>query len=129
VQAQGGDPGVIDDPAGLPQAAVVRELRSPEDATVTQVDPRTVGHAITALGGGRRQAGDAIDPSVGFRILAQPGMKVGKGQLLGTVHARTDDDAEAGLTALRKAIRLGERAAPLPLISHRLSIREITAAD
>jgi thymidine phosphorylase len=121
VQAQGGDPRVIDDPAGLPQAPVVRELRSPEDATVTQVDPRTVGNAITALGGGRRQAGDAIDPSVGFRILAQPGMKVGKGQLLGTVHARTDDDAEAGLTALRKAIRLGERAAPLPLISHRLT--------
>ena len=121
VEAQGGDPSVVDDPARLPQAPVVRDLRSPEDGLVTQVEPRIIGHAITALGGGRNQASDTIDPAVGFVISAKPGQRVGRGQLLAKVHARDEAGAEQGLKALRKAIRLGERATPLPLVSHRLT--------
>ncbi|HEX9895209.1 MAG TPA: thymidine phosphorylase [Gemmatimonadales bacterium] len=121
VEAQGGDPRVVDDPARLPRAPVQRPLRSPEDGTVVRIEPRAVGHAIIRLGGGRAKADDVVDPAVGFVIPVKPGQRVGRGQLLATVHARDDASAEAALQSLRKAIHLGERANPWPLVSHRIS--------
>ena len=41
---------MVDDPALLPEAPVLRELRSPEDALITQVEPRAVGHGVIWLG-------------------------------------------------------------------------------
>ena len=72
---------------------------------MTSVDPRTIGHAIAWLGGGRTKADDTVDPAVGFVIPVKPGQKVTRGQLLGTVHARDAAGAHDGLEALRKAIR------------------------
>lgn len=121
IQAQGGDPRVVDDPSLLPAAPVVRELRSPEDGLITQIEPRAVGHGVIWLGGGRSKADDTVDPAVGFVIPVKPGQRVSKGQLLGTVHARDEAGAALGLQALRKAIRLGERARPLPLVGERIA--------
>ena len=92
---------------------------------MTAVDPRTIGHAIAWLGGGRTKADDEVDPAVGFVIPVKPGQKVTRGQLLGTVHARDEAGAHDGLDALRKAITLGGRAKPWPLVSHRITRDEI----
>lgn len=121
VAAQGGDPAMVRDPSRLPRAPVVESLRATEDARVASIDPRTIGYAITGLGGGRTKAEDDVDPSVGFVIPVKPGQRVGRGQLLGTVHARDDAGAREGLDALRKAIRLGPRARPWRLVSHRIT--------
>jgi pyrimidine-nucleoside phosphorylase len=125
VEAQGGDPRVVDDPGLLPQAPARRALRSPEDGLIIQVEPRAVGHAIIGLGGGRSKAEDTIDPAVGVVIPVKPGQQVARGQLLATVHARNDAEAEAGLRAIAKAIRMGDRAHPWPLISHRMTRDEL----
>jgi pyrimidine-nucleoside phosphorylase len=124
IQAQGGDPRVVDDPSLLPEAPVLRELRSPEDGLITQIEPRTLGHGVIWLGGGRSKSDDTVDPAVGFVIPVKPGQRVSKGQLLGTVHARDEAGAALGLQALRKAIRFGERARPLPLIGERIAGRQ-----
>jgi thymidine phosphorylase len=121
VEAQGGDPAVVRDPSRLPRAPVVESLRASADARVSSVDPRTIGHAIAWLGGGRTKADDDVDPSVGFVIPVKPGQNVARGQLLGTVHARNESEAREGLDALRKAITLGGRARPWPLVSHRIT--------
>ncbi len=121
VAAQGGDAAVVRDPSRLPRAPVMESLRASEDARVVSVDPRTIGYAITWLGGGRTKAEDDVDPSVGFVIPVKPGQKVGRGQLLGTVHARDEAGAREGLDALRKAITLGTRARGWPLVSHRIT--------
>jgi len=122
IEAQGGNPAVLDDPAGLPQAAEVEVFEAPDAGVVSAVEPRTVGKAIVAMGGGRRTIDDVIDPSVGFVITAKPGMTVARGEPLASVYARDADGMGIGLAALRAAIRIGAApAGTLPLVSHRVT--------
>jgi pyrimidine-nucleoside phosphorylase len=123
VAAQGGDAAVCDDPARVVPAAPVREAYlSPREAVVQRVEPRAVGKGITAMGGGRTKIADAIDPAVGFQILAKPGDRVTRGQPLATILARDADCAAAGRAALDAAFVLGDgEVARRPLISHRVT--------
>ncbi|MFN0178958.1 MAG: thymidine phosphorylase [Gemmatimonadales bacterium] len=121
VEAQGGDPTVVDDPLRLPQAAHRIEVLAERDGVVTAVPPRPVGHAIVALGGGRTKTDQAIDPSVGVLIRVKPGDPVRRGEPMATVLARTADQATAGREAIRAAIRFDPAPAPLPLVSHRVT--------
>src|SRR5688500_17417537 len=119
VEAQGGNPAVVDDPAALPQAPVERVWAAPKAGIVSRVEPRRIGRAITALGGGRMEVADAVDPAVGFVITARPGDKVTRGQPLATIYARDDAGADGAARALAEAIVIGEAAAPLPLIDRK----------
>ncbi len=123
VEAQGGNPAVVDDPAILPQAPVRRVVEAPRAGWVAEVAARPIGEAAVALGAGRATLDAAIDPAVGFHITAKPGMRVVSGQPLATVHARTAADSEAGAAALLGAIRITDAAPPpaLPLVSHRVT--------
>src|SRR5690554_768696 len=126
IEAQGGNPVVLEDPAVLPQAPVRRVLEAGASGWIHEVDARRIGEAAVRLGAGRTAMGGPIDLAVGFHITAKPGQRVEAGEPLATVHARRESDAEAGLRALREAIRIGEGEGPepLPLIG-----RRITAAD
>jgi pyrimidine-nucleoside phosphorylase len=121
IAAQGGDPAIVDDPGALPQAAEVELFEAPESGTVARVDPRPLGLAVVAMGGGRRRLGDAIDHSVGFVVSARPGTRVTAGEPIASIFARDSEGVAAGLAALREAIHLGPPVASLPLISHRVT--------
>jgi pyrimidine-nucleoside phosphorylase len=122
IEAQGGDPRVVDDPDRLPQAAACEVVSAWRDGVVAQVEPRAIGRAITALGGGRARMDDRVDPTVGFVITARPGDVVRRGEPLATVFARDADGIRVGRDALRRAIAVADDAdPPLPLISHRVT--------
>ena len=122
VEAQGGNPGVVDDPAVLPQAPQSAVWRAPRAGVVAQVEPRAVGRGIIALGGGRRTVDDRVDPAVGFVITARPGDAVRAGDPLATIFARDAAGLDAGRAALDAAIRIADDAPPaLPLVSHRVT--------
>src|SRR5215217_9579742 len=46
IEAQGGNPGVVDDPAVLPQAAECELFAAPRRGFVARVEPRTIGRGI-----------------------------------------------------------------------------------
>jgi pyrimidine-nucleoside phosphorylase len=122
VEAQGGNPAVVDDPAILPQAGECELFAAPQRGFVAAVEPRIVGRAVVALGGGRTRVGDTIDPAVGFVITAKPGDWVDAGEPLATIFARDAAGVALGRAALAKAVRIADEAdLPLPLISHRIS--------
>jgi pyrimidine-nucleoside phosphorylase len=122
IAAQGGDPRVVDDPSLLPHAPEIEIVGAARDGVVAHVMPRPIGHAITALGGGRTRVDDAIDPAVGFVITAQPGDVVHRGEPLATVFARNAAGIEAGRRVLSDAIQIAEEAdPPLPLIGWRVT--------
>ncbi len=121
VEAQGGNPAIVDDPGALPQAPTTEVWHAPSAGFVAEVTPRIIGRAIIALGGGRHRVMDAVDHAVGFHITAKPGQEVHRGQPLATIHARDAHGAAAGRAALDKAVRIGEHVAPLPLVSHRVT--------
>ncbi|HJP86620.1 MAG TPA: thymidine phosphorylase [Gemmatimonadaceae bacterium] len=122
VRAQGGDTAVVDRPEGLPQAPHKAYFLAPSAGVIQRVDPREIGYGVIALGGGRRNMEDTVDPSVGFVINAKPGVRVTKGDFLATIHARSAEDLKLGESVLMKAIVIGEDDPhPLPLVSHRVT--------
>lgn len=126
IAAQGGDERVVRDRRLLPQAPHRSTFEAPRDGVVHAVDPRAVGYGVIALGGGRRNMEDEVDPSVGYVITAKPGHKVKKGQPLATIHARSKSDLEVGAKVLREAIEIGDSAGEvLPLVSHRVTSRGV----
>jgi pyrimidine-nucleoside phosphorylase len=124
IEKQGGNPGVLDDPALLPQAAECELFTSQRAGFVQKVEPRAVGRGIIELGGGRATMEDKVDPAVGFVITAKPGDWVEAGEPLASIYARDRAGVDRGKAALRKAIAIGDEAEPpLPLISHRASAK------
>jgi pyrimidine-nucleoside phosphorylase len=122
IEAQGGNPAVVDDPALLPQAAEVELFAAPRRGFVSRVEPRAVGRGIAALGGGRSSMEDTLDLSVGFMITARPGDWVEQGEPLATIFARDRAGVDGGRAALRAAIAIADEAdPPLPLVSHRVT--------
>lgn len=121
VEAQGGDPRVVDDPSLLPQAPVRRTVAADCAGVLVSAEPRLIGHAIVALGGGRTRADDRIDPAVGFEVHRKPGDPVAIGDRLATIHARHPGQLDAAEAALRQAMVVGDHAEPLPLIGPRLA--------
>jgi pyrimidine-nucleoside phosphorylase len=127
IEAQGGNPAVLEDPSVLPQAAEVEVFRSPADGIVTRVEPRRIGQAIVELGGGRRTIDDRVDASVGFVIPTKPGQRVRTGEPLASVFASNKKGIDNGLTALKEAILIGEKGRLMPLITHRVTADGVTA--
>jgi pyrimidine-nucleoside phosphorylase len=121
IEAQGGNPGVVEDPAALPQAAECELYNAPRRGFVARVEPRAIGRGITALGGGRTKMEDRVDPSVGFVITARPGDWVEQGEPLATIFAHDRAGVESGRQALRQSIIIADEAdPPLPRVSHRV---------
>lgn len=126
VVAQGGDKRILADASLLPPARHRSTFAAKRDGVVQSVEPRAVGYGVIALGGGRRNMEDRIDPSVGYVLTAKPGDKVTKGQPLATIHARSEADLRVGADALEKAIDIGDGIPdPLPLVSHRVTTRGV----
>ena len=126
IEAQGGNPAIVDDPAALPQAAVSAVYVAPATGRVTAVHPKSVGLGVNAMGGGRTRVEDQVDPSVGFIITVRPGHAVEAGQPLATVHAGDAAGLEAGAAALAEAIEIGKpNPTPRPLVSHRVTAQGV----
>lgn len=131
IEAQGGNPAVLDDPAQLPQARAVDVFRAPRPGHVTTVEPRTIGRAVAELGGGRRTMTDRIDHGVGFVITAKPGDQVEQGQPLASIYAGDEAGLTLGHAALTRALVIADEpgAPPLPLLSHRVTPRGVETID
>jgi pyrimidine-nucleoside phosphorylase len=123
IEAQGGNPGVVDDPAILPQAAECEIFAAPRRGFVARIEPRTIGRGIIEMGGGRTKVEDHLEPGVGFVITARPGDWVEAGEAMATIFARDRAGIASGRQALRSAFVIADEAEPpLPLISHRVTL-------
>jgi len=123
VQRQGGAVGMIDDPSTLPQAPVIDTFVAPRDGYVARYDAGMLGRAAVQLGAGRAKTADAVDPAVGFELLAVPGDRVAAGSPLIAIHARNTADADAVRPMLTEALAMADAPpAPRPLILDRLGL-------
>lgn len=94
----------------LPAAPVRREIRAGRAGFVSGIDTRGIGVAVVGLGGGRTRPQDAVDHAVGFTDLASLGQRLEPDAVIGVVHARTEDAADAAAAALTRAYALGDEA-------------------
>ncbi len=110
IEAQGGDPRVLDDPGLLPKARYQEDLPAPSSGFVTVCDALKVGLAAMRLGAGRERKEDRIDPAVGITILAKPGDPVDAGQPL----ARLSFNDEGRLAMARPLLEQAFQVAAVP---------------
>ncbi|MGZ5306055.1 MAG: thymidine phosphorylase [Actinomycetota bacterium] len=118
VEAQGGDPHVVDAPETvLPKAPVVLPIEADRDGTLAAVDAEAIGSASVALGAGRIRKGDPIDPAVGIVVHRKIGDRLIAGEPVGDVHARsTEDAAEAARRVLAAFTLTDGDVQPPPLV-------------
>src|SRR2546422_8510328 len=123
IEAQGGNPKVVEDASVLPQAQEVEVYNAPRTGVVQRVEPKIIGRAVVAMGGGRLAVEDAVDPTVGFVITVNPGDKVPAGEPIASVFAKDPAGIRVRVQGLQQAILIGDKLAdkPLPLISHRVT--------
>jgi pyrimidine-nucleoside phosphorylase/thymidine phosphorylase len=124
VEAQGGDPRVVDDATLLPRAPVERAATAPRGGYVRAVDGEAVGWAVMAMGAGRADVSAAIDRGVGLVAEARIGEEVREGDALCRVFARDAASAELAAARVSAAYEIGdERPDPAPLVLETVSGR------
>ena len=112
IEAQGGDPRVVEDPGLLPQPAGRIDIPAPRGGFVTVCDAFTIGIAAMRLGAGRERKEDLIDPSVGVTVHAKVGDTVTTGQPLATVAWTDEARLEAATELLERAWRIEDQLVP-----------------
>jgi pyrimidine-nucleoside phosphorylase len=118
IEAQGGNPHVVDDLSLLPAAPVVHEITAPRDAWLATVDAEAVGRASGALGAGRETLGAAIDPAVGLALDLKIGDRVDHGAVIGTILARSADTAAVAERAVLQALGWSPQPVDAPPLIH-----------
>ncbi|HVG18394.1 MAG TPA: thymidine phosphorylase, partial [Blastocatellia bacterium] len=117
IEAQSGDPRVIDDYRLLPHADSEEAVTAPLTGFVQAIDTEAIGHASMLLGAGRLRLDTPIDLSVGVTMTARIGDGVDRDSALATIHF--NDSARAGEAAemIARAYTISsERVEPPQLI-------------
>jgi pyrimidine-nucleoside phosphorylase len=118
VEAQGGDPGVVDDPwSVLPGAPVVVPMSIDRAGVLAAVEADEIGLASSALGAGRIHKGDPIDPSVGIVMRPKVGDRLETGDRIGEIYARDESAAAEAARRVLAALTLADGPVePSPLL-------------
>ncbi|HEX2740445.1 MAG TPA: thymidine phosphorylase, partial [Rubrobacter sp.] len=103
VTAQGGDAEALDD---LAVSTEVLEVGAPRSGYVARIGASGIGSAALALGAGRQQKGDSIDPGSGIEILIKPGDHIEEGQPI--AHLYGEREAERAGRLVLEALEISD---------------------
>jgi thymidine phosphorylase len=91
----------------LPEAMLSKAVFADTSGYVSAMDTRMLGMAVVTLGGGRHQASDEIDYSVGLSDVVRLGEKIDEQRPLAIVHARGEEQWLAAAQMVKTAITIG----------------------
>jgi pyrimidine-nucleoside phosphorylase len=121
IEAQGGDPRVIEDYSRLPTTRRTMAVVAPRSGYIAEMVAGAVGTASMVLGGGRERAEDRIDPAVGVICRAKPGEPVRAGEVVYEVHYRSTTRLLDVLPLLEQSVRISDHPpAAQPLVLEEL---------
>ncbi len=106
IQAQGGNPNVLDRFELLPNATGVREIASPRAGYISAIDAELIGVASSMIGAGRDMKEDKIDPAVGVILEVKTGNKVDSGGVLCRLYYTNEDRVEEAAQQIEDAFRI-----------------------
>jgi pyrimidine-nucleoside phosphorylase len=117
VEAQSGDPHVVDDYSRLPHVPDRHIVEAERSGYVARLDAELIGRASVALGAGRDRVDDPVDPAVGISIRATVRDAVRTGDPLLELHYRHRARLQTALSLALQAIAIGDDQPPrAPLI-------------
>ena len=116
IEAQGGNPAVIDHPDKLlPQATYQIKVKAEHAGVVSAIDAEELGIAGMLLGAGRETIDSELDLAAGLVLHKKIGDKVEIGDVLVTVHSN-QEDVTATVRKIKENIKISVEAAPVQLI-------------
>ena len=118
VEAQGGNPGVADNPDLLPQARYHTEVKAEHDGYVGAIDAEKVGLAAMMLGAGRKKKEDRIDHAAGVTMKKKIGQRINAGETIAVLHSN-DPDVTAVKNMLVQAVQIRPTAPPPIRLVHK----------
>lgn len=123
IEAQGGDPHVVEDYSLFTSPVCHEEIRSASDGILMDMNPLLIGKASVLLGAGRLQTDDKIDPAAGFRLHKKPGQAVQAGEKIADAYAADRKRLSEGTTLFRESVTIseGEKFKPGDLIIKKVS--------
>ena len=110
IQAQGGNPQVLDRFELLPNATGVREISSPRGGYVSAIDAEYIGQASGMIGAGRDTKEDSIDPAVGVILEVKVGQKVESGAVLCRIYHTKEERIDEAAEMIEDAFRISGNA-------------------
>jgi pyrimidine-nucleoside phosphorylase/thymidine phosphorylase len=106
IEAQGGNPQVLDRFELLPNATGVREITSPRAGYVSAIAAEAIGLASSMIGAGRNTKEDTIDPAVGVILEVKVGHKVEAGAVLCRLYYTSEQNLEEASQEIEDAFRI-----------------------
>ena len=118
IEAQGGDPAVVDNYQLMPQAKYKIPFKADRDGVLTKLSADEVGTASMLLGGGRQKADDTLDYSVGIELHHKLGDYVKDGEPILTIYSNRQEipDVEQ---LLRESIKISNDG-KVPTLIHEI---------
>lgn len=121
IEAQGGDPHIVDNPQLLPKSAAQISIVAKRSGTIQSIHTSQLGIACCLLGGGRSKADDIIDPGVGMEIIHTIGDSVQQGEELVKIHFTDTSKLAEACQMTTNAFTIGdEPPTPIPLLIGRI---------
>ena len=108
VEAQGGDPRIIDNPRRLPTAPSVEPVTATRSGYLTAGDAELIGRATKVLGAGRDQLGQMIDHAVGAVMNVALGESVRAGDPVVDLHHRDARGLDEARQLISRAVRIDD---------------------
>lgn len=112
IAAQGGDARICQDVYLLPQAPVIYPVMAKQKGWLSQVNGTALGMAAQQMGAGRAKKEDIIDPAVGFIMEKRIGDRVEEGEVICTLHARSEASARETEEKILAALKFSELPVP-----------------
>jgi len=109
IEAQGGNPQVLDRFDLLPNALGAREITSPRTGYVSAVNAADIGRAASRIGAGRAGKDAVIDPAVGVVLEVKVGQRVEEGAVLCRLYYTQEDGLDEAAQAIEDAFRISSQ--------------------
>ncbi|MBI4459016.1 MAG: thymidine phosphorylase [Acidobacteria bacterium] len=106
VEAQGGNPQIIDSFELLPNASAEFAISSPRAGYVSRISADDIGQAVMLIGAGRTKLDAKIDPAVGIVLEHKVGDRIQAGERLCTIYYNDEAHVEEASQMVEDAFHI-----------------------
>lgn len=109
IEAQGGNPQVLDRFELLPNATGAQEITTSRGGYISAIDAELIGQASSMIGAGRNTKEDVIDPAVGVILEVKVGQKIDSGSILCRIYYTGDEHLEQAAELVEDAFKISQQ--------------------
>jgi pyrimidine-nucleoside phosphorylase len=109
IEAQAGDPRVLDRFELLPNATGAMEIKTSRGGYISAIDAELIGQASSMIGAGRNTKEDSIDPAVGVILEVKVGTKIDADSILCRIYYTGEEHLEEASELVEDAFRISQQ--------------------